>query len=48
MNFKNYFDHPQSNNRQLEKEGRTEILKIEYLENEKSFLDVIKSIFHSF
>ena len=29
-------------------EGRTEIQKIEYLENEKSFLDEIKSIFHSF
>ena len=31
-----------------EKEGRTEIQKYEYLENEKSFLDEIKSIFHSF
>ena len=31
-----------------EKEGRTETQKTEYLENEKSFLDKIKSIFHSF
>ena len=28
--------------------GRTEIQKYEYLENEKSFLDEIKNIFHSF
>ena len=34
--------------RQVEKKGRTEIQKIEYLENEKSFLDEIKSVFHSF
>ena len=38
----------QSNGRQVEKEGRTEIQKIEYLENEMSFLDETKSIFHSF
>ena len=31
-----------------EKEGKTEIQKFEYLENEKSFLDEIKNIFHSF
>ena len=31
-----------------EKEGRREIQKSEYLENEKSFLDEIKNIFHSF
>ena len=30
------------------KEGKTEIKKFEYLENEKSFLDVIKNIFRSF
>ena len=30
------------------KEGNTEIQKFEYLENEKSFLDEIKNIFHSF
>ena len=30
------------------KEGKTEIQKFEYLENEKSFLDEIENIFHSF
>ena len=29
----------------MEKEGKTEIQKSEYLENEKSFLDEIKNIF---
>ena len=33
---------------QEEKEGKTEIQKIEYLEKEKSFLDEIKSIFHDY
>ena len=42
------FDHPLSNGRQVEKEGRTEIQKNEYIENEKSFSDEIKSIYHSF
>ena len=37
-----------SDGRQGEKEGMTEIQKFQYLENEKSFLDEIKSIFHSF
>ena len=31
-----------------EKEGKTGIQKSEYLKNEKSFLDEIKNIFHSF
>ena len=31
-----------------EKEGKTKVQKFEYLENEKSFLDEIKNIFHSF
>ena len=31
-----------------EKEVKAEIQKFEYLENEKSFLYEIKSIFHSF
>ena len=31
-----------------EKERKTKIQKIEYLENEKNFLDEIKNIFHSF
>ena len=39
---------PQCNGQLVEKEGCTEIQKIEYLENKKSFLDEIKSIFHSF
>ena len=30
------------------KKSKTEIQKREYLENEKSFLDKIKTIFHSF
>ena len=30
------------------KEGKTGIQKFKYLENEKSFVDEIKSIFHSF
>ena len=31
-----------------EKEGKLKIQKFAYLENEKSFLDEIKNIFHSF
>ena len=42
------FDHPINNGRQVEKKGRTEIQTFEYLKNEKSFLDEIKSIFRSF
>ena len=30
------------------KAGKTKIQKFEYLENEKSFLDEIKNIFHGF
>ena len=33
---------------QGKKEGKTKIQKFEYLEKEKSFLDGIKNIFHSF
>ena len=32
----------------MEKEGKTKIQKFENLKNEKSFLDEIKYIFHSF
>ena len=32
----------------MKKKGEMEIQKFEYLENEKSFLDEIKNIFHSF
>ena len=31
-----------------DKEGKTKIQKLEYLKKEKSFLDEIKNIFHSF
>ena len=31
-----------------EKKRKMEVQKIKYLENEKSFLDEIKNIFHSF
>ena len=31
----------------MQKEGRAETQKFEYLKNEKSFLDEIESIFHS-
>ena len=31
-----------------QKEAKTEIEKFNYLKNEKSFFDEIKSIFHSF
>ena len=37
----------QNNGRQVKKEGRSETQKNKYLENEKSFLDEIKSISHS-
>ena len=30
------------------KKGKTEIQKLEYLENKNSFLDEIRNIFHSF
>ena len=33
------FDHPSKQWPQIEKEGRTEIQKIEYREDEKRFLD---------
>ena len=42
------FDQPLKQCLTGEKEGKMEIQKSEYLENEKSFLDEIKNIFHSF
>ena len=42
------FDHSLKQWPTGRKKGRTEIEKLEYLENEKSFLDEIKSIFHGF
>ena len=38
----------QSNGRQVEIQGKTEIQKFEYLEREKSFLDEIKAFFMVF
>ena len=38
----------EKNGKMGEKEGKTEIQKLEYLENKKSFLDEIKNIFCSF
>ena len=32
----------------VDQEGKMETQKIKYLENEESFLDEIKNIFHSF
>ena len=29
-------------------EGKSEIQKFEYLENEKNFLDEVKSVFHNY
>ena len=37
-----------SNGWQRKKEGKTKTQKFEYLKDEKSFLDEIKNIFHSF
>ena len=50
MNFKIYLQTSAKAmaDRYIEKNGRTEIQKFEYLKNEKSSLDVIKIIFHSF
>ena len=42
------FDQPPKQWLTGKKEGKMEIQKFEYLENEKSFLDEIKSTFHSF
>ena len=47
MNFKIYlWSSPKAIADRQKKEGETEIQKCEYLENEKSFLDEIKNIFH--
>ena len=49
VNFKIFFE---SNSKLMadreKKEGKTKIQKFKYLKNEKSFLDEIKNIFHSF
>ena len=48
IKFKIYLGSTSKAMADREKEGKTEIQKLEYLENEKSFLDEIKNIFHSF
>ena len=48
INFKTYLQSTSIAMADGKKEGKTEIQKLEYLENEKSFLDEIKNIFHSF
>ena len=49
INFKIYLkSSSQAMADREKKRGRVEIQKFEYLENEKSFLDEIKNIFHSF
>ena len=49
MKFKIYLRSTSKGMADREKNrGKTEIQKLEYLENEKSFLDEIKNIFHSF
>ena len=49
MNFKVYLGSSSKAMADREKkDGRMEIQKFEYLEDERSFLDEIKNIFHSF
>ena len=48
INFKIYLQTTLKAMADREKKRGRKIQKYEYLENEKSFLDEIKSIFHSF
>ena len=48
INFKIYLQSASEAMADREKEGKTEIQKLEYLEKEKSFLDEIKSIYHNY
>ena len=43
-----YLGSTSNNGWQGEKQGKMEIQKFEDLENEKSYLDEIKNIFHNF
>ena len=43
-----FFNYPLKQWLTGKKVGKMNIQKLEYLENEKSFLDEIKNIFHSF
>ena len=47
INFKIYLPSSSKRMANREKEEKTETEKFEYDENEKSFLDEIKSIFHN-
>ena len=46
--FRFFLDQPLKQWLTGKKEGKTKIQKFKYLKNEKSFLDEIKNIFHSF
>ena len=48
INFKIFLGSTSKAMAGREKEGKTKIQKFKYLKNEKSFLDEIKNIFHSF
>ena len=48
IDFKIYLRSASEAMADREKEGKTEIQKLEYLEKEKSFLDEIKSIYHNY
>ena len=48
VNFKIHFQSTSKAMTDRGKNGKTGIQKSEYLENEKSFLNEIKNIFHSF
>ena len=48
MNFKIFLGSTSKVMAYREKRGEDENTRIEYLENEKSFLDEIKNIFNSF
>ena len=48
MNFKIFLGSTSKAMAQGKKEEKAKIQKLEYLENEKSFLDEIKNIFQSF
>ena len=43
-----FFDQPLKQWLTVKKEGETKIQKFKYLKNEKSFVNEIKNIFHSF
>ena len=48
INFKIFLGSTSKGMADRGKKGKTKLQKCEYLENEKSFLDELKNIFHSF